>query len=530
MAEVFLAQLVGGEGFSRPVAIKRVLPHLAADSAFLQMFVAEAQLCARLQHPNIVSVLDFARDESDLPYLVLELVDGPTLADLASTGPLPPPVAIHVAAELLRALAYAHDLALPDGARGLVHRDISPHNVLLSTEGAVKLSDFGIAKARTATSATASELLKGKPSYMSPEQANGEALDGRSDLFAVGIVLWELLVGHSLFSGQTTEEMLSRVLFAPIPSPRSVRGDVPADLDRAVMHLLERERADRPATAAEAIEELVACKDAPRDGREQLCALIAERATSDARPLGEAATVRSPAHALPRPRARGQRTRWLIPLIGTTVVAIGAIVVTLVVTASPKAPPLPQVATSRTEPDPDPWDRPAPKKSDEYYPPDHIYNFTIPKGWHLIYRGKQARLVRDDAGPRSTATMIVSPVLMRTAEMSGPPVSLQQVLDYEMKLTGAKLLNKNGPYPARSDYGPSGMSTIVRLDAPTGIEHRIYTYLLDEFAYYELDFTASEEEFEKYVDDYWKAVASIRPMPRKPGAKGFARPSMLFGE
>jgi serine/threonine protein kinase len=523
MAEVFQARLVGDEGFSRPVAIKRVLPHLAANTTFVQMFIAEAQLCARLQHPNIVSVIDFARGDDGRPFLVLELVDGPSLADLAT--PLPIPVAIHIATELLRALAYAHDL--PTGeTRGIVHRDISPHNVLLSTEGAVKLSDFGIAKARTATSATASEVLKGKPSYMSPEQANGEPLDGRSDLFAVGIVLWEMLVGESLFSGQTTEEMLSRVLFAPIPPPRSVRSEVPADLDRAVMRLLERERVDRPANASEAIDDLVACKAAPRDGREQLIEVIATR---EPRAIGQASTVRSPARPLPKPHRRSRSSRTLL-LVGSAVAIAGLAAVIAILVARRDQAPTTVAANSDAAAANDPWNRGSSSKTGEYYPPDHAYDFTIPAGWHLVYRGQQARLVPDDAAPRSNASMIVSPVLRRTAQMTGPPMPLAQVLEYEMKITGAKLLTRNGPYPARSDYGLTGMYSEIRLDAPTGIEHRLYTYLLDEFAYYELDFTASDDEFEKYVKDYWKAVASIKPIPRKAGAKGYPRPSTLFGE
>src|SRR6185503_11751837 len=164
-----------------------------------------------------------------------------------------------------------------DAMRGIVHRDVSPHNVLLSWEGAVKVSDFGIAKARSASSATASELIKGKPAYMSPEQANGESLDGRSDLFAVGVMLWELLVGRRLFVGQDTRATLAAVLFGQIPRPRSLRSDVPKDVERVAMKLLERDLPARYATAEQAIADLLACADAPRDGREALVTTLAER-------------------------------------------------------------------------------------------------------------------------------------------------------------------------------------------------------------------------------------------------------------
>ncbi|MFN0249859.1 MAG: serine/threonine protein kinase [Kofleriaceae bacterium] len=339
MAEVFLARLVGKEGFSRHVAIKRVLAHLATDEAFAKMFVAEAQMCAKLVHPNIVSVLDFDRDEEGRPFLVIELVDGPSLAELADGGALPIGAALHVACELLRGLAYAHDLPGEGDVRGVVHRDISPHNVLLSWEGAVKVSDFGIAKARAASGVTASELLKGKPAYMSPEQANGEPLDGRSDLFAVGVVLWELLVGRSLFAGHTTQETLARVLFAPIPSPRSIRPELPTDVDVVVMKLLAREKHDRYAGADEAIAALVACKDHPRDGREQLVALLADRFAADApqrrRSFADVPTVRTPAEnapTLPAPRdaTRARKRRRLV--IGA--IALPAIAATSVVIAT----------------------------------------------------------------------------------------------------------------------------------------------------------------------------------------------------
>ena len=341
MAEVFLVWLVGKDGFSRHVAIKRVLAHLATEESFAKMFVAEAQMCARLQHPNIVSVLDFDRDDEGRPFLVLELVDGPSLAELADAGALPVGAALHLTSELLRGLAYAHDLPSGEGVRGVVHRDISPHNVLLSWEGAVKVSDFGIAKARAASGVTASELLKGKPAYMSPEQANGEALDGRSDLFSVGIMLWELLVGRALFAGHTTQETLARVLFAPIPTPRSVRPELPDDVDAVVMQLLARERDDRFADANDAIAALIACKDYPRDGREKLVALLADRFSKDApqrsRMLADVPTVRTPlegAPTLPSPRDARRRAPPMYLALGALAIASTAVAITLIATRS----------------------------------------------------------------------------------------------------------------------------------------------------------------------------------------------------
>ena len=149
--------------------------------------------------------------------------------------------------------------------------------MLLSWDGAVKVSDFGIAKAREASAATASLLIKGKPAYMSPEQANGEQLDGRSDLFAVGVMLWEMLVGRRLFVGEDTRATLAAVLFGQIPRPRSLRGEIPKDLERVVMKLLERDLPARYPTAEAANSDLLDCADAPKSGRELLIKTLAER-------------------------------------------------------------------------------------------------------------------------------------------------------------------------------------------------------------------------------------------------------------
>ncbi|HEY6036927.1 MAG TPA: serine/threonine-protein kinase, partial [Kofleriaceae bacterium] len=289
MAEVFLGSMIGAEGFSRKVAIKRVLPGFSDNPSFGQMFVAEAQISAQLQHPNIVSVLDFDRDSENRLFLVMELVEGRDLDALVSTGLLPIPLVIFVISEVLRGLGHAHDLPMSTSTlRGIVHRDVSPHNVLLSWEGAVKVSDFGIAKAREASAATASMLIKGKPAYMSPEQANGEQLDGRSDLFAVGIMLWEMLVGRRLFVGEDTRTTLAAVLFGQVPRPRSLRSEIPKDLERVVMKLLERDLPARYATAEAAIQDLLECHDAPKAGRELLMKTLAERFPQDAPVRGSA--------------------------------------------------------------------------------------------------------------------------------------------------------------------------------------------------------------------------------------------------
>jgi eukaryotic-like serine/threonine-protein kinase len=289
MAEVFLGSMVGAEGFSRKVAIKRVLPGYSDNDAFAQMFVSEARISSQLVHPNIVSVFDFDRDADGRLFLVMELVEGRDLDSLIASGTVPLPVVIFVIGEVLRGLGYAHDLPAGTDVRGVVHRDVSPHNVLLSWEGSVKVSDFGIAKARAASEATASVFIKGKPAYMSPEQANGQPLDGRSDLFAVGIMLWEMLVGRRLFVGEDTRATLAAVLFGQIPRPRSLRGDIPKDVERVTMKLLEREVSARYATAEDALADLLECNDAPKRGREALSELLADRFPMEARVRGSRA-------------------------------------------------------------------------------------------------------------------------------------------------------------------------------------------------------------------------------------------------
>ena len=257
MAEVFEATLVGAEGFARPVAVKRMLPTLSVDPTFGDMFSNEARIASLLHHANIGAVFDFDRDAEGRYFLVMELIQGADLRRVMDTGRLPVEVSVHIAAEMLRGLDYAHELE-QDGRRlGIVHRDISPHNVMVSWDGSVKVVDFGIAKAVAATGASRSGTLKGKLAYMSPEQAGAIELDGRSDVFAVGVVLHEMLSGERLFRGSTEPEILAHVLTQPIPRPSERVGDVPPALDQVVLSMLERDRDARCPNAHQALEGLL---------------------------------------------------------------------------------------------------------------------------------------------------------------------------------------------------------------------------------------------------------------------------------
>jgi serine/threonine-protein kinase len=265
MAEVYLARRAGPHGFQKVVAVKRILPQLASDTDFVAMFVDEARVCARLAHPNIVQVFDFGEQDGEL-YMAMEYVDGTTAARLvraaASRGEdVPLEAALYIALSVLRALDYAHN-ARDDENRplALVHRDVSPGNVLIDRSGAVKLTDFGIARAAEIERRTDAGQLKGKLGYMSPEQVVGKELDLRSDLFTTAIVLAELLMLRPLFSGPSEIEVLMRIRDADLAVLDRAGQRVPDDLRPILFRAMARDRAVRYPTAAafaEALEEVL---------------------------------------------------------------------------------------------------------------------------------------------------------------------------------------------------------------------------------------------------------------------------------
>lgn len=261
MAEIYLCTARGAEGFEKEVVIKRVRAFLASDPEFVGMFIAEARLASRLNHANVVQIFDFDKHE-DTYYLAMEYVRGCSLWELRKRGkelmePVPPMLVAHIGAEVARGLHYAHRVRVNGQPLDLVHRDVTPHNVLLSFDGAVKLTDFGIAKA--GNKLTQPGVLKGKFAYMSPEQARGEAVDARTDIFALGVVLWEMLTGGRLFDGDSEVAVLRAVQQSTIPPPARLNPDVPADLDAAVVRALDRDPALRFQTAAEFERALAQC-------------------------------------------------------------------------------------------------------------------------------------------------------------------------------------------------------------------------------------------------------------------------------
>jgi len=256
MAEVFRAKIVSSHGFEKIIVIKRILPHLAADPAFVAMFINEAKLMAQLTHPKIVQVLDFG-DVGGQYFIALEYIDGAdALALLRAAAQkrvrVPLNLVVFVVAEILDALDYAHTALDMDGRpMRLVHRDISPSNIFIARHGEVKLGDFGIAHADDRGAETQAGTLKGKYGYMSPEQVVGGALDGRSDLFAVGIVLAEAFMGRRLFTAQNDLDVLLMVRDARIERLDRYGHDIPPELSAIVRKALRRDPAQRYQSAAE---------------------------------------------------------------------------------------------------------------------------------------------------------------------------------------------------------------------------------------------------------------------------------------
>jgi eukaryotic-like serine/threonine-protein kinase len=252
MAELFLGVLPGPEGFEKPVVIKRMLPELAAQESYRQMFAQEARLMATFGHEHVVSALDYGVEQGS-PYLVLEYVDGVDLGRvLALRRTLPLPLVRYLGLCLLRALDHVHGLRDARGELlGIVHRDISPANVLLGRTGDVKLADFGIAKGLRTPSRTAPGSTRGRLRYMSPEQVRGGPLDGRADLFSLAVLLYEALVGQSPFAAATDAQLLLAVRDARLAPAEALDEAAGPEFAAALLRALRPHPAERYATAGQ---------------------------------------------------------------------------------------------------------------------------------------------------------------------------------------------------------------------------------------------------------------------------------------
>ena len=359
MARVWAARLLGHGGFSKIVALKMILPEHAGDIEFQQMFLDEARIASKLRHANACETLDLG-EESGALYLTMEWVDGASLwRVLRASGksvPLPPRVAAKIVADACAGLHAAHELVDDDGTRlDVVHRDVSPQNILLSSEGEVKVSDFGVAKALGKSHATAKGHVKGKIAYMAPEQLGSAGIDRRCDVFALGVVLYEATTGKKPFDAETDAALLQAVLAGRYATPQSLDASYPEALERVVVRALEKERSARYASAAQMREDLeeylaasgapvrsehvadvvrarcgkdiakvrdqvrAACKNPPR----AIVELPSEDLVSEARGTGPTRLDR-PARESARPRAEKKSSAGIVLFTGTLlIVAIG---------------------------------------------------------------------------------------------------------------------------------------------------------------------------------------------------------------
>ncbi len=265
MAEVYKAKQTGADNFEKPIAIKRILPHIARDPNFIGMFQAEAKLAVQLQHGNICQIYQLGRHEDSF-YIALEYVDGRDIGAILDLHQkqgrgIPLPQACHIISRACDGLDYAHNKKDNAGKPlNIIHRDISPPNLLISYEGEVKLIDFGLAKAVGSSIQTQAGIIKGKLAYMSPEQVRGTPLDARSDVFALGIVFFELLTARRLFRRDSDLETFDAVRQCRIPRPSELNPAIPAALEAILLKALTRNLDDRYASASamnEAIQEFV---------------------------------------------------------------------------------------------------------------------------------------------------------------------------------------------------------------------------------------------------------------------------------
>ncbi|HHH30813.1 MAG TPA: serine/threonine protein kinase [Polyangiaceae bacterium] len=286
MATVYLARLSGAGGFKRLVAIKQLHPHLASKQDYVQMFLDEARLAAGIHHRNVVPILEIGNTEAGF-YLVMEYVEGVTLSRLARPkaqrkSPVPHPILLRIILDALSGLHASHELVGEDGRPlELVHRDCSPQNLLVGLDGCTRLTDFGVARARIRIHTTKAGGVKGKVGYMAPENARGDDVDRRADIFGMGVVLWEALAARELFVGDHEVEVLTNVLTAPIPMLSEVDGTIPVALAQVCGKALDRDPEGRFSTAremAEAIEQAADTVASERDVEAFMQARFGERA------------------------------------------------------------------------------------------------------------------------------------------------------------------------------------------------------------------------------------------------------------
>lgn len=373
---VWLARDTRSSDPARRVAVKFLHPDAAKTPSLRRRFLREAEFAASIHHPNVVEVTEVG-DASGHPYLVMPFVEGTTLRELLRRGQLPLEALVAIVSDALRGLTAAHDARGSDGEPlELVHRDISPHNLLVALDGTTKLTDFGIARPAQNVGVSTTRWAQGKVSYFSPEQGRGEPLDRRSDLFAMGIVLWECLTGRSLFRADDPFVTAHRVQTMQAPAPSTLRRGVTADLDEVVATALAIDREARYPTAARMLEALGAAAAAAgiEPSRAAVATLVA-RVAKETPPLGAAAndvTTRDPAPPTPAPPPRRRAVAVGVAAVAAVAVALIALAWSLprsratsaapraddgpgpagALVAAPSAPPPPTATASSSAPPP----------------------------------------------------------------------------------------------------------------------------------------------------------------------------------
>ncbi len=307
MATVYLCRATGSAGFEKLVAIKVIHPHLAAEPEFVEMFLEEARIAGKIQSPHVAGILDLGEDEG-LHYMVMEYIDGETLSALLRqlrprSERLPLAVVLQVLIDACEGLTAVHELRDPDGQPyGLVHRDMSPQNLMVGFDGWTKIVDFGLVKA-TGKRHTHTGHLRGKLAYMSPEQARGKPLTASADLFALGVVFWELLTGKRLFAGETDAETLDRVMRCEVPPLAEHRADLPPDVEPILQRALARDPWDRYPSADAMLADLRRVQLAQLGGeepRKQLAAIMRQQFDEQAKYRSAALRGGSRVHSRPR--------------------------------------------------------------------------------------------------------------------------------------------------------------------------------------------------------------------------------------
>ena len=378
MATVHLGRLAGEAGFARTVAIKRLHPHLLLDPAFADMFAEEARVAARIRHPNVVPTVDVVRADDEL-LLVMEYVDGESLSQLfkAAQGRVPLPIALAIVTEILHGLHAAHEARDEQGQPlCVVHRDVSPQNVIVGADGVARLVDFGIARARGRQGNTADGDIKGKVAYMAPEQIRCESITRQADIFAAGVVLWELLTGQRLFASENEGSTLEKILVGWVEPPSSIVRDLPPELDEIALRALSSQRSERFRTARDMA---IALEDAssralPRDvgqwveetakaslaGRRAMVARIesssCEREDEGTDPVfvSQLHTVVMPTSTLPRRVARPSYGRHVALFAMSAAIVATGVLIGRAPAPAPAAPQTPVMDQPIVFPDPAP--------------------------------------------------------------------------------------------------------------------------------------------------------------------------------